>query len=78
MTGVLQQEGQAGGHVTHYVKDQLECMELCLGMDEELAKSLWCKGKTELGEITVAGCSRPPDREEQMDVTPTQTVMKHL
>jgi len=28
-----------------YVNDQLECMELCLGMDEELTKSLWVRIK---------------------------------
>ena len=34
------QERQGGG-VAPYVNDQLECMELCLGMDEEPTESLW-------------------------------------
>lgn len=34
-------QGRQGLGVTLYVSDQLECMELCLGMDEELTKSLY-------------------------------------
>ncbi|GAB0207912.1 hypothetical protein GRJ2_003256900 [Grus japonensis] len=37
-------QGRQGGGVTLYVNDQLECMELHLGMDEELTKSLTSPG----------------------------------
>ena len=33
-------QGRQGGGITLYVNDQLECMELCLGMDEEPTESL--------------------------------------
>ncbi|GAB0203326.1 hypothetical protein GRJ2_002798200 [Grus japonensis] len=33
-------QGRRGGGITLYVHDQLECMELYLGMDEEPTKSL--------------------------------------
>ena len=48
------------------VSDQLECMELCLGMDEELTKSLWVriKGRVGTGDIIVGVCYRPPDQED--------------
>ncbi|GAB0184765.1 hypothetical protein GRJ2_000941800 [Grus japonensis] len=36
----LFRQGRGGGGVTLYVNDQLECMELHLGMEEELTKSL--------------------------------------
>ena len=41
--------------VALHVNDQLECMELCLGMDEELTVSLWIriKGKARTGDTTV-------------------------
>ena len=35
-----ERQGRRGAGVTLYVSDQLECTELCLGMDEELTKSL--------------------------------------
>jgi len=34
-------QGRQAGCVTLYVNDQLEHMELCLGMYEELTESLW-------------------------------------
>jgi len=45
------------GGVTLYVNDQLEYMELCLGMDEELTESSWVriKGRAGTGDITVGG-----------------------
>jgi len=59
-------QGRRGGGVALYVKDQLECMELRLGMDEEPTESLWVKikGRTGTGNITVGVCYRPPDQDE--------------
>ncbi|XP_050769715.1 macrophage immunometabolism regulator-like [Gymnogyps californianus] len=61
--------GRRGGGVALYVRDQLECMELCLGMDEETAERLWVrmKDKTGKGGIVMVACYRPPDQEEQAD-----------
>ena len=52
--------------VALYVHDQLECMELCLGMDEELTESSWVriKGRTGRGDVIVGVCYRPPDKED--------------
>ncbi|GAB0203231.1 hypothetical protein GRJ2_002788700 [Grus japonensis] len=36
-------QGRRGGGVTLYVTDQLECMELHLGMDEEPTESFWVR-----------------------------------
>ncbi|GAB0210369.1 hypothetical protein GRJ2_003502700 [Grus japonensis] len=57
-------QGRRGGGVTLYVNDQLECMELHLGMEEELTESLWVriKGSTGAGDIIVGVCYRPPDQ----------------
>lgn len=43
-----------------YASDQLECMELCLGMDEKLTKSLRIriKGRAGTGVITISVCYR--------------------
>ncbi|GAB0179465.1 hypothetical protein GRJ2_000411800 [Grus japonensis] len=62
-------QGRQGGGVALYVNDQLECMELCLGMDEELTKSLWVriKGRAGTGDIIVGACYRPPDQEGRLD-----------
>ncbi|GAB0205405.1 hypothetical protein GRJ2_003006100 [Grus japonensis] len=53
-----------GGGVALYVNDQMECMELHLGMDEELTKSLWVriKGSTATGDIIAGVRYRPPDQ----------------
>ena len=58
-----------GGGVTLYVKDQLECMELCLGLDEEPMESLWVKikGRAGTGDITVGVCYQSPDQHERAD-----------
>lgn len=32
--------GRQGGEVSVYVREQLECIELCLGIDEEQVESL--------------------------------------
>jgi len=34
-----------GGGVALYVKEQLECIEFCLGADEEGVESLWVRIK---------------------------------
>jgi len=62
-------QGTRGGRVTLYVKDQLECMELCLGFDEEPTESLWVKiqGRAGTGDIIVGVCYRPPDQNERAD-----------
>ncbi|PKU37033.1 dtw domain-containing protein 2 [Limosa lapponica baueri] len=51
--------------VALYVNDQLECMELHLGMDEEPTENLWVriKGSTGAGNVTVGVCYRPPDQD---------------
>lgn len=52
-----------------FVNHKLECMDLCLGMNEVVVKCLWIriKGRTKLGGIIVGICYRPPDWEEQAD-----------
>ncbi|GAB0199565.1 hypothetical protein GRJ2_002421900 [Grus japonensis] len=61
--------GERGRGVALYVREQLECVELCLGMDEELTESLWVRIKERAGkgDIIVGVCCRPPDQEEQVD-----------
>jgi len=51
------------------VREQLECIELCLGVDEEGVESLWVriKGQAHMGDITVGVYYRPPDLEEEVD-----------
>ena len=48
-------QGRQGRGVTLYVNNQLESMELCLGMNETLAESLWVKikGRAGTGDITM-------------------------
>lgn len=41
-------QGRQGRAVTIYINVQLECVELLLGMDEELAETLW--GRMEIGQ----------------------------
>ncbi|GAB0179855.1 hypothetical protein GRJ2_000450800 [Grus japonensis] len=57
-------QGTQGGGVAFYINDQLECMELHLGMDEEPTESLWVriKGGAGAGDIIVGVCYRPPDQ----------------
>ena len=49
-----------------HVREQLECIELCLGVDEERVKSLWVsiKGQTHMGDIAVGVHYKPPDKED--------------
>ncbi|GAB0207631.1 ubiquitin carboxyl-terminal hydrolase 4 [Grus japonensis] len=57
-------QGRQGGGIALYVNDQLECMELHLGMEEELTERLWVriKGSAGTGDIIVGVCYRPPDQ----------------
>jgi len=59
-----------GGGVALYVREQLECIQLCLGVDEEQVESLWVRIKQQAhtGDNTVVGVYyRPPDQEEEVD-----------
>jgi len=58
-----------GGGVALYVREQLECIELCPGADEEQLDSLWVriKGQPHMGDIIVGVYYRPPDQEEEVD-----------
>ena len=51
-------KGRQGEGVTLYANDQLEGMELCMGVDEELTDSLWVrnKGRAGTGDIIVGVC----------------------
>ncbi|GAB0206950.1 hypothetical protein GRJ2_003160600 [Grus japonensis] len=62
-------QGRRGGGIALYVNDQLECMELHLGMEEEPTKSLWVriKGRAGAGDIIVGVCYRPPDQGDRAD-----------
>ena len=56
------------GGVALYVKEQLEHIELCLGVDEEQVKSLWVKTKSQanMGGTAVGVYHRPPDQEGKL------------
>jgi len=58
-----------GGGVALYVKEQLDCIELCLWAEEEGVESLWVriKGQPHVGDVIVGVYYRPPDQEEQVD-----------
>ncbi|GAB0210046.1 hypothetical protein GRJ2_003470400 [Grus japonensis] len=62
-------QGRRGGDVALYVHDQLECMELHLGVDEEPIESFWIriKGRAGTGDILVGVCYRPPDQGDRVD-----------
>ena len=47
----------------------MECIELCLGMDDVPSESLWVrvKEKTGNGDILMGACYRLPDQEEPAD-----------
>jgi len=57
-------QGTRGGGVVLYVSEELECMELLLGMVEEPTESLQVriKGRAGTGDIIVGICYRPPDQ----------------
>ncbi|GAB0209615.1 hypothetical protein GRJ2_003427200 [Grus japonensis] len=58
-----------GGGVALYVREQLECIKLCLSVDEEQVESLWVrmKGQANMGDTVVGVYYRPPDQEEEVD-----------
>jgi len=58
-----------GGEVALYVREQLECIELCLGVDEEQVESLWVriKGQAHMAGVIASVYYRPPDQEEEFD-----------
>jgi len=58
-----------GGGVALYVREQQECIELCLGVDEERVESLWVriKGQPQMGDVIVSVYYRPPEKEEEVD-----------
>ncbi|GAB0205316.1 mitochondrial enolase superfamily member 1 [Grus japonensis] len=62
-------QGRRGGDVALYVNEQLECMDLHLGMDEEPAESLSVriKGRAGAGDIIAGVCYRPPDQGDRAD-----------
>jgi len=51
------------------VREQIQCIELCLGADEEQVKSLWLriKGQAHVGDTVVCVYYRPPNQEEEVD-----------
>jgi len=51
------------------VREQLECIELCLGVDEEPVNSLLVRIKRQahMGDAVVGVHYRPPDQEEEVD-----------
>ena len=57
-------DGRRRGSVVLYIKNQLESMELHLGIDEELTESLWVrvKGKAGKGDIVVGVCYGLPNQ----------------
>jgi len=59
-------QGRQGGGVALYAIDQLEFMELHLGLNEEPTESLWVriKGRAGAGDIMIGVCYRPPDQED--------------
>ncbi|GAB0203845.1 hypothetical protein GRJ2_002850100 [Grus japonensis] len=62
-------QGRRGVDIALYISDQLECMELHLGMDEEPTESLWVriKGSAGAGDIIAGVCYRPPDQGDRAD-----------
>ncbi|GAB0177908.1 hypothetical protein GRJ2_000256100 [Grus japonensis] len=62
-------QGRRGGGIALYISDQLQCMELHLGMEEEPTKSLWVriKGSTGAGDIIAGVCYRLPDQGDRAD-----------
>ncbi|GAB0178102.1 hypothetical protein GRJ2_000275500 [Grus japonensis] len=62
-------QGRRGGGIALYVNNQLECLELHLGVDEEPTESLWVriKGRAGAGDIIAGVCYRPPDQGDRAD-----------
>lgn len=53
-------ERQGGGGAL-YVTEQVKCIKLCLGVDEEWIENLWVKIKGRVGVYY-----RPPDQEKEV------------
>ena len=51
------------------MREQLEYMKLCLGMEEEPRESLWVRTKerTDKVDVIVGVYRKPPDQEERAD-----------
>ena len=49
-----------------YVREQLKCLELCLGMGDASAEILWVRmsGQISIGDVVVGVLYRPLDQEE--------------
>ncbi|GAB0187639.1 mitochondrial enolase superfamily member 1 [Grus japonensis] len=58
-----------GGGVALYVREQLESIDLCLGVDEEQVESLWVriKGQANMGDTVVGVYYVPLDQEEEVN-----------
>lgn len=58
-----------GSGVALYLREQLECIEFCLGMNDEQMESLRIriKGKTNMGDSIVVVYYGPPNQEKEID-----------
>ena len=58
-----------GGGVAFYVKEQLEYIELCLGVYEEWVESFWVRIKEQANmcDTVVDAYYKPPEQEEEVD-----------
>lgn len=49
------------------VREQLKCIELCLGMDEESTENLWVRFKMRTGKVDIVTlCYKLSDQEDQV------------
>ena len=62
-------QGRRGGGVALYVRNWVDCEELCLRNSHNQVESLWVKIKDQSskGHVMVGVCYRPPDQEEAVD-----------
>lgn len=60
--------GSQDGGVAFYVREHLECMELCLRVNDEKVRSLGVriKGQTRNGDTVVDVCYRPLEEEDEV------------
>lgn len=61
--------GKHSSGVALYVRQHLDCIELCLGVDDETVESLsvWITGQTSKDDTVGSLCYRPPDEEKEVD-----------